>query len=162
MLTIHYNKHHKINQLISSVFFVYVSNYILSFEIILMNNLFRLLKMYGSGLFQVFKKRYENPKPEPPMVKYRPITMASCKPIFVTLVGGILLSIAILICENIYFHIVQRQHDFAHSRTNYWRPLIRPTHWIYPAYCRSNTMRRYYWDFIECTWFNSGFYVIIY
>ncbi|XP_011500863.1 PREDICTED: uncharacterized protein LOC105364581 [Ceratosolen solmsi marchali] len=57
------------------------------------------------------------------------VNLITSIPIFLILLFGILLSLLILICEKIHFHIYSmytiRHHEFSKSKTNYWKPLIR-------------------------------------
>ncbi|XP_016845131.1 uncharacterized protein LOC107982146 [Nasonia vitripennis] len=86
-----------------------------------------LQKMQSYGLLQILRRRNDrvNYNLED---NYEPTTVYSVLPIFALLVIGMLLSLLILIWEIFRYRMILRNHEFAKSRTNYWKPLIRPNH----------------------------------
>ncbi|XP_008207058.1 uncharacterized protein LOC103316206 [Nasonia vitripennis] len=87
------------------------------------NYYFQRLRSYG--VLQVLRKRYERGINDFE-TSYEIMPLVGTLAIFFILIVGILLSILIMAFENIYFYVNLRRHEFAKSRTNYWKSLIRP------------------------------------
>lgn len=83
---------------------------------------FQRLRSYG--VLQVLRKRYEHAINDFE-TNYEAVTLYGTLPIFLMLLAGIVLSIIVMIIEKMYFYVSLRRHEFAKSRTNYWKPLIR-------------------------------------
>ena len=100
---------------------------------------FSLQRFSDCGIIRILKHRYLKKK-ELNKLKYRSVTLSSIVPVYFVLIFGIVLSLSILICEKIYFRLSKHEHEFAKSRTNYWKPLIRPVKNINPCNSTDNSI----------------------
>ena len=81
--------------------------------------------MRTAGIFNILKDRYMRIV-QLNQIYYEPFTLWNAMPIFAVWSSGVLLSLIILMFEKINFFVKGRPHEFAQSKTNYWKPLIRP------------------------------------